>query len=292
MELKEIKYILKRTQEELKDYASKELQKYKFKSMVESSKYIYAVGDIPILLVAHLDIVHKNTPNQIFYDKLQKVMWSPTGIGGDDRCGVIAIIELLRQGYLPSVLFTTDEEIGCVGAAAFCHEQNLQPVRFALEIDRRGKNQAVFYDCGNKDLQEYITEKFGFELEYGSFTDVCELGETFDIGIVNLSAGYNNEHTPQEYINLNDLAYTINKVKEILEDEDETYYDYKQEICYQGYYGYWNCYDNKKDNKKDKKYTFLEEEDWEYLTKKEWLELYGYEKPKTKVELYQKLFNY
>lgn len=285
MQLNEIKRILQMTQEDLLNYTSQELMKYKFKNVIETNKYTYAIGNIPILLVAHLDIVHRNPPVQIFYDAQQKVMWSPTGIGGDDRCGVIAIIELLRKGYLPSVLFTTDEEIGCIGALAFCKEQKLTTPRFALEIDRRGNNQAVFYDCANQKFQDYIIGEFGFDLNYGSFSDVCKLGDTFDIAIVNVSAGYYNEHTCHEYINLKNLAVTIQKVQSILEDDDKTYYNYQKKVYPVNYYGKWSV--NKKEKKKqDVSYWKIIYEDYEDLNEQDWFDWYGFPKPKTKKDVY------
>lgn len=43
-------------------------------------------------------------------------MWSPQLLGSDDRAGVYAIIQIIEAGYKPHVIFTTDEEIGAVGA--------------------------------------------------------------------------------------------------------------------------------------------------------------------------------
>ena len=291
MQITEIKKILQCDQSQLLDYIISEINKYKFKKVIATDEYLYAVGNIPILLVAHLDIVHKNPPVQIFYDAQKKVMWSPTGVGGDDRCGVIAIIELLRKGYLPSVLFTTNEEVGCLGAISFCRKEKLNKVRFALEIDRRGNNQAVFYDCANKSFQDYIINNFGFDLQYGTFTDVSKIGEAFNIAIVNVSAGYYNEHTCIEFINLKNLALTIQKVQAILEDKDKTYYDYQKKVYPVNYYGNWNNWykkDNKKNDGKERLNTWrLIIEDWKDLDEEEWKEYYGFDKPKNKADVYK-----
>ena len=61
-------------------------------------EYIYAVGDIPVALVAHMDTVFKTQPQNIFYDKDKCVMWSPEGLGAEDRAGVFAIIKILQAG--------------------------------------------------------------------------------------------------------------------------------------------------------------------------------------------------
>lgn len=226
--------ILKKTQDELLTYTSKELMKCGYKKITSKDSFIYAEGNIPVLLVAHLDIVHRSTPKTILYDKQLQMLWSPTGIGGDDRCGVYAILEIVRQ-YKPFVLFTTDEEIGGVGADKFVNAIEALPVNFIIEIDRRGCGQAVFYDCGNVKFQKYITS-YGFNKCYGTFSDISIISPMYDIASVNLSAGYYNEHTSTEYIDLNDLHYTINGVKNILSEVDkDEFFDY-QEIKYSRYY--------------------------------------------------------
>lgn len=278
MKVRDVKNILKMSKEELLKNTILVLSNAGYKEIISTKDYTYAKGEIPILLVAHCDTVHKNKPTTILYDSMQEMMWSPQGIGGDDRCGVIAIYEIIKQ-YKPYVLFTQDEEIGGLGVKAFCEKENLDKIKFAIEIDRRGNNQAVFYDCGNKELQEYICEEKGFDLEYGSFTDVCFIGEMFNIGIVNLSAGYYNEHQNIEFIHFPALYNTIKKVKEILKENIDKYFDY-QEIC-----RYYNTSQNKFES-----YVYQEEKDYDKLSKKDWLKLYGYPKPKNKNELYKILF--
>lgn len=284
MKLQEIKSILKMSKKELLNYTIEKLDLNGYKDIYATENYVYAKGEIPILLVAHCDTVHKEQPSIILFDYKQQMMWSPEGIGGDDRCGVIAIFEIIKD-LKPYVLFTQDEEIGGLGAIEFCKEQKLDKIKFAIEIDRRGNNQAVFYDCGNKELQDYICNNYKFDLEYGSFTDVCVIGATYNIGIVNLSAGYYNEHQKIEFIYFPALYNTINKVKKILKDESSEYYDY-QEIKY--IYNYAGKFEDYYDY--DIRYTYQEERDFDELTDKEWKELYGYNKPKTKKDLYKILF--
>lgn len=251
-------------------------------------------GEIPILLVAHLDTVHKEIPKQIFFDKSAKVMWSPQGIGGDDRCGVFAILKILEE-YEPYILFTTEEETGGKGARKFTNEflWNLKDeICFMIEIDRRGDKQAVFYDCGNDDFINYILD-FGFKEEYGSFSDICILSKAYDIASVNLSAGYYNEHTKEEIIDLNATYNTINTVKLILADtENFAFYDY-QEVVYNNYYDNITKKEKKPKEKKTNgiiqeidEYFIKLEQDYNKLSNAEFKDKYGYAKPSTIEELY------
>ena len=94
---------------------TKYLRKHKYR-VKATKQYIIAEGELPVCLVAHLDTVEKKPPSDIFYDKEQGVMWSPQLLGADDRAGVYAIIQIIEAGYKPHVIFTTDEEIGALGA--------------------------------------------------------------------------------------------------------------------------------------------------------------------------------
>lgn len=189
---------------------------YKIKS---TKKYIIAEGDIPICLVAHLDTVGKNPPKHIFYDNTQHVMWSPELLGADDRAGVYAIIDIINDGYRPHVIFTTDEEQGALGAQAVvtrypdCPLENLKAI---FQLDRRGQNDCVFYDCDNPDFENYV-ESFGFKTAYGSFSDISVLAPSWKVAAANLSIGYFNEHSETEHLFCDYMEETIGKVKKILD---------------------------------------------------------------------------
>jgi acetylornithine deacetylase/succinyl-diaminopimelate desuccinylase-like protein len=119
-------------------------------------QYVYAAGDLPILLVAHLDTVHALTPSDIYFDTKYNVMWSPQGLGADDRAGVFSIFKLIQKGYKPHVLFTTGEETGGTGARLAAWEISSIDVKFIIELDRKGNNDSVFYDCDNEKFETYI----------------------------------------------------------------------------------------------------------------------------------------
>lgn len=186
---------------------------YPLTSITENSDFIYAKGDIPVLLVAHLDTVYNYPPTNII-EVIADNWWSPQGIGGDDRCGVFAILEILKQ-FRPHVLFCTDEELGGIGALQVRKTLPVPAVNFIIEIDRRGKDEAVFYGCRNPLFQQMIIDH-GFQLERGLFSDISIFAPQWNIAAVNVSAGYFNEHTLNEYINTKYLDQTIAKVKNIL----------------------------------------------------------------------------
>ena len=214
-ELKTFEQLASLTQNSLKKVLSSFLKRH-YPKVIETKDYIYAEGEIPIALVAHMDTVFKKPPSEIFFDERHNVMFSPQGLGADDRAGVFAIIQIIRGGQKPHVIFTTDEEYGALGAMELskldCPFTNL---KYIVQLDRRGSDDCVFYDCDNEDFVGYI-ESFGFTWNYGSFTDISELCPSWKIAGVNLSVGYRDEHSETEVLFVGQLLATISKVKKML----------------------------------------------------------------------------
>ena len=218
--IKQIINICKMKQEKLSKFLPLVLNDY-YKKIEVTSDYIYAEGDIPVLLVAHLDTVHKETPNNIWLSLDNKKIKADEGIGGDDRCGVYAILSIIGKlkNNRPYILFTTEEERGAIGAEIFCKVHDSIPINCIIELDRRGKNDVVRYDDDNDKLVK-IFEGLGYHEEYGSFTDISVLCPHFKVSGVNLSCGYYNAHTTNEYIDLEELQWTINKTLKFLKTPD------------------------------------------------------------------------
>lgn len=198
---------------------------YEEDSLCATDYYLYAKGEIPILLVAHLDTVSLIPPMEIYYDQEKKVMWNHGDIlGADDRAGVYAILTLLNEGKRPSIFFSTDEERGATTTLKFINEigASFQPVNYMIELDRQGRNECVFYDRPSRKFKKYI-ESFGFNTKIGSFSDIYLLGPAFKTPSVNLSAGYDDEHTNQEILHTDWLMEIIDKVRQMLDSHVPTF---------------------------------------------------------------------
>lgn len=214
----QIKAVCQTTQEGLKNVLYKYLRAH-YKVVRQTSDYIYAKGKIPIALVAHMDTVFKEPPHKIFVDQKEKVMWAPAGLGADDRAGVFAILTLLNKGLRPHVIFTADEEIGGLGAIALVTDIPDPPenLKYIIQLDRRGKNDSVYYDCANTEFTAYIN-KFGFKTAVGTFSDISTICPEWEVAGVNLSVGYTNEHQAIEHLYVSSLLSTIAKVEKMLRD--------------------------------------------------------------------------
>jgi len=279
--------ICKMSQKQLKSHVAKELVKTHEKVYVGDG-YVYAQGSFPVLLVAHLDTVHDKLPSVILYDAHKDRYSSPNGIGGDDRCGVYMIFEVIKK-FNCSVLFCEDEETGGIGAKKFIKTDLAKELEFnyAIEFDRKGNKDAVFYDCDNEEFEEFITKEF-YDTAFGSFSDISTLAPFLKCAAVNLSCGYYNAHTKGEYVVLKEMNASIEAACKILERTTEKdkfeyieakytrWYNngyYSGFNSYGGYgyngYGYWNGYEEDYD---DYFYFVIE---FENAGKVDWFDTYA-----------------
>lgn len=215
-----LRTILRHTQSTLKAALHRELRTLGY-SVIDRPGFLYAEGSIPVLLVAHLDTVHRNPPTTICTSQDGTVLMSPEGIGGDDRAGVYIITQLL-QSYHCHVLFCEDEEIGGKGATAF-EDSGISPaINYIIEFDRRGENDAVFYDCDNPKFTEFVCSH-GFRENVGTFSDISIVAPALNVAAVNLSSGYFDEHTPHEHLNTAIMQRTIDRVCGMLDEHTEVF---------------------------------------------------------------------
>ena len=238
--------ICRMSQKKLKKYVKNQL-KETHENVISEDGFVYAQGKFPVLLVAHLDTVHINLPTTIIHDG-DKIS-SPNGIGGDDRCGVYMILEIIKK-YHCSVLFCEDEEKGCIGAGKFIETELARELQgqfnYIIEFDRKGKNDAVFYDCGNAEFEEFITKEY-FATAEGIFSDISTVAPFLGCAAVNLSCGYYKAHTNDEYVVFSEMEKSIKEAMKILARTTDEKFEYIEEPRkFYGYDGYsWiNYYAN------------------------------------------------
>lgn len=243
-EIKVFEHLASLKQSELLKFMGVFLQRHY--NQVEINKdYIIAYGDIPIGLVAHLDTVFPKPPTQFFYDKQKNVLWSPEGLGADDRAGIFSILTIVQEGYRPHIILTTDEEMGGIGADVIAQKYHNYPfknLQFLIQLDRRGANDCVFYDLYAPEFVKYI-ESFGFVEAWGSFSDISILCPEWQVCGVNLSIGYINEHQQIEHLFVGHMFDTIQKVKKILEQGSYPEFTPNFYSNYDYYSKYYNNYD-------------------------------------------------
>jgi hypothetical protein len=154
----------------------------------------------------------------------------PTGIGGDDKCGVFICLELLKTLDKVKVGLFVSEETGCHGSSK-CDENFLKDVGYITQYDAPG-NHLITEICSGVRLFErdseffekvlpVIENTFGNEMLVQShpYTDISQLKKKSDVCCINISCGYYNMHSSQEFISIEDVKNGIetgkNMVKEL-----------------------------------------------------------------------------
>jgi putative aminopeptidase FrvX len=195
-------------------------------------------ADIYPCVVAHTDTVHNNNHIDVRTElkkncrnvlkeayKGYNAKGKPTGIGGDDKAGVFACLTLLLELPVLKAAFFVSEEIGCKGSKE-ADEAFFENVGYAIQFDAPFDymvtevssgvplfdRRSEFFKKANNVLVEYIIP------EYGShpFTDVYALKKLFDFSCINLSIGYYDHHTADEYVILEDVENGIKIGREMI----------------------------------------------------------------------------
>lgn len=182
----------------------------------KSERFIYIEGwrEDKVLLVAHADTYwDAQYGNVKLYVDEENHIKRIQGIGGDSRAGC-AILWLLKDlGH--SLLVVDGKENGCSGSIwlAECNKDIVDRINsqhsFVVEFNMPGLLNYNCYNIGTDEFRSYIERALGFT-EFNRFfaSDIVYICR--DICGVNLSVGFYNEDTEDEYVNLNDWLYVVN----------------------------------------------------------------------------------
>lgn len=189
-------------------------------------------------VVAHMDTVHSIT-NRGTLIAIEPVpgcitgfntdTMEQSGIGGDDKCGIYAALRALISLPACKAAFFIDEEVGCVGS----HQADMKffkDCRFILQADRRGGSDWVTNISGPLGSAEFQTAvapfliSFGYAPVHGAMSDVMALRDGgVGVSCANMSAGYHAPHTPNEWIDVEQLENCVNMIVAICESITRTF---------------------------------------------------------------------
>ena len=187
-------------------------------------------------LCAHLDQVQKThaldfevcRSGDILFG-YSKTFKAYQGLGADDKNGCWVCLNCLKKYDAIKVVFFVEEETGCHGS-----QKAILPFfddcRYVLQIDR--KNGGDFITniggwtplCSQKFIDAVQPEKFGYKEETGMLTDVEVLKDNgLKVSAANLSCGYYNPHTDQEFTLWSELKNCLSFVEHIIETCQDVY---------------------------------------------------------------------
>lgn len=153
-------------------------------------------------------------------------------LGGDDKCGIFIALEIAKNNIsMPmKLLFTVEEEIGCIGISHFIkHNKDFfADVAYSLTIDRKGSGDLLHKQLGVKSCNSRfagilaihgLNAGIDVNITDGNVADVIYIRDEVPQS-VNMSAGYYSAHTSSEYIVLSDVRRIITWVNNIVNDKN------------------------------------------------------------------------
>ena len=230
----------------------------------DEMKNIYATkkqegfnGSFP-MFIAHTDTVHSLVPEIVVEEqylpkpftfgkafdntehhvlKAYTPDGNPTGIGGDDKAGIFICLELLRVLSNVKVGLFVSEETGCHGSSK-CDIEFLNDVGYAVQFDAPGDHLITEYCSGvqlfarDSEFAERVlpviekTMDTQLELQSHPYTDVSQIKMKADFACLNMSCGYYNMHTPNEFVSTEDVEKAIRSGINIVNELGYEKYEY------------------------------------------------------------------
>jgi tripeptide aminopeptidase len=186
-------------------------------------------------VVAHMDTVHRIVEDLVVIKfgrnltGFNRATMSQTGIGGDDKVGIYIALECLHLFDHIKLVFFRDEEAGCEGSYV-ADTSFFDDCNFVLQCDRNGNEDFIVEAAGVqlssivfKSAIKSILKKYNYSFAKGMMTDVLALKQKeVDCSMANISCGYYNPHTDQEYVNIDDVKNCLNLVKTIIHELGDT----------------------------------------------------------------------
>lgn len=230
--------LLRMTDTEVLQYVEEQLQQ-DYTVHRDRDNFVFAVPKtaklLPVLLCAHVDTKRNvKVDEPVILAQEYGVLSNVNGIlGGDDRCGVGACLELAeRFTAKPFLLFTNYEETGGAGMAAFLAsrliEKHLHNLYLFVSLDRSGHNEFVSYMPSVPEKLEFYLNKVGYAENYGVYTDAKELWLKYNIAHVNLSCGYFSQHTANEFVLLESYLSSIERASKFVQMIEEPFYVFER----------------------------------------------------------------
>lgn len=146
------------------------------------------------------------------------------GLMADDSNGIYCALRLLDIIPNIKICFTTQEEIGGIGAVvATENTEFFNNVNFFLQADRRGNSNIITFTNGRKIVSDKFVEditpiikRYNYSTTNGIFTDVGEIAFWCSVSGINISCGYYNEHTTNETCNIVELHNCLCLMRELI----------------------------------------------------------------------------
>jgi di/tripeptidase len=229
------------------EYITEVLDEKGYEHYVDKMGNIYATkgeAEFYPCFVSHTDTVHKinhdmrvvqlEEGENTILTGIDIETMRPSGIGGDDKCGVFLCLEMLDALDNVKAAFFVSEEIGCIGSRQ-ADPEFFKNVGYAIQYDSPKGNSMSMTLMGKqlfgrktdfgKKVSPLILEHGIDDWAYHPFTDIWPLMDKFGFSCLNLAAGYYNYHTDNEYVIVEDVDNAYELGLKLHEELGEAYYE-------------------------------------------------------------------
>lgn len=186
--------------------------------------YYLKIGDSDTIFASHLDTAaHRREKVNHVFDRVKKKDGTfdyfietdkKTLLGADDRAGVIIMLYMIEHNVPGLYYFFIGEESGLVGSSNILKEKPefFQKYNKCISFDRRGYGSIITKQMGSKCCSNEFTNALIKEMNKcvnyphendptGVYTDSAVFMDIIP-ECTNISVGYFNEHTTNEYQNI------------------------------------------------------------------------------------------
>ena len=196
---------------------------------------IKGVSEAYPCVVAHLDQVQREHSKDFIPIETKELIfgYSPRnrrqeGLGADDKNGIWIALRCLKKYDTLKAAFFVEEETGCRGSSQ-ADMDFFKDCRFVVQPDRRGYKDLITRICWNNLCSDDFLkatgyEQFGYKETEGAMTDILALKENgLEISCINLSCGYYEPHTDNEFTVKTDLLNCLRLIEHVIETCTEVY---------------------------------------------------------------------
>lgn len=145
-------------------------------------------------------------------------------LGADDKAGVTIMLHMIKNKVPGLYYFFLGEEVGCIGSKKLADLHKSKPIEYikkVISFDRRGYDSIITHQCSSRccsdEFGNYLSSelnKHGFNYKNdptGLYTDSAQFTKIYP-ECTNISVGYQNEHTYNEYQDIDHLINLCNAV--------------------------------------------------------------------------------
>ena len=223
----------------------------------EDNKFMFGyikVGESNTMFTCHLDTVESYRTGEFKKIVINNNLISSENkvLGADNGAGVTLLLHMIEKKIAGHYFFFAGEEIGGIGSVCLANNftklfPNLKLER-AVAFDRAGDSDVIDYQlgspCCSSKFATALCSKLGsnYKPAYGTFTDTANFID-FIPECTNVSIGYYNAHSKQEYLDLSYLKNLSSKVCDInweelpvdrncLEESFENSFNYQKQFFF------------------------------------------------------------